>query len=395
VAVGHLTIEQLAVRSGVDDEMVERLVAAGLVEADVAGLFPETDVARLRLVAALVDSGSSIEEMALARDAGRLTFDFIGLLMPHPVELVPIEGDDDRSLEPFEHAIRPILGGERSAHDPMRADDLAIVHVVRRAVALGAPLERVVRIARSMALVAQKLVELQRDFVDEVLLGPAIERTGSPVAALAETAADRVEYRALGRELSGLLVERFVDDAIFDNLVQLTEVALDVGGVPLSDRSQAVVFIDVSEYTRRSEELGDAESARQAVLLADFSRDLARRHGARLVKSLGDGAMFHTATTDVAVILAIDAVEGAASVGLWPLHAGVNCGAMVRRDGDYYGAAVNTASRVADQAAAGQVLVTAAVVRGWTGEGVGFEPRGEAVLKNVRDPVVLFEATRF
>jgi adenylate cyclase len=102
--------------------------------------------------------------------------------------------------------------------------------------------------------------------------------------------------------------------------------------------------------------------------------------------------MLHAATAEGAVALALEAVRGAESSGLWPLHAGVNCGPMLRRDGDYYGAAVNLASRVADAASAGQVFVTGSVVDAWAGQGVRFEPLGEAELKNVGEPVRLFEA---
>ena len=69
---------------------------------------------------------------------------------------------------------------------------------------------------------------------------------------------------------------------------------------------------------------------------------------------------------------------------------GLHHGPAVEHEGDYYGAAVNIAARVAALAASGEVLVTgttAAVVPHL--EGVIFEPRGRGALRNVRDPVEL------
>ena len=67
---------------------------------------------------------------------------------------------------------------------------------------------------------------------------------------------------------------------------------------------------------------------------------------------------------------------------------------MLRRDGDYFGAAVNVASRVADLAEPGEVRVTRAVVEAWTGgDGVGFDRVGDFELKNVATPVSLYRAS--
>lgn len=66
---------------------------------------------------------------------------------------------------------------------------------------------------------------------------------------------------------------------------------------------------------------------------------------------------------------------------------------MLRRDGDYFGSAVNIASRVADAAKAGEVVVTQRVVDAWQGEAVRFNPLGRVPVKNVDEPVELFAAT--
>jgi len=342
-----------------------------------------------------VEAGVSLDAMADAIADGRLSLRFVDLLMPEPVALVPPPPPaGDPASRAREDAIQRILGMRHEAGDPIREDDLELFRLLERAVHLGAPDDRILGILRSFAQAAKKVTLLQRDFIDEVLLAPAVARTKSPIAALESTSETRYAYRALGRRLNALLLERFVDEAVFTNLVELTEQALVAGGVQPPALRDTVVFIDVSNYTSLAEVHGDLVSAQQAGLLAGLVQDLARDHGARLVKTLGDGAMVHATSARVGLEVALEAVSGAAAMGLWTLHAGVNTGAMVRRDGDYFGAAVNVASRAADQAGPGEVVVTQAVIDAWTGEGVDFSPIGSVSLKHVREPVALFRAAR-
>jgi class 3 adenylate cyclase len=391
--MASLNADYLARAAGLDESVIGRLVEAGVLPVSEAGGFEPLDIAKARLIAGLIEAGLSLADLAAAMEEGRLSLDYVELLMPEPVRLLP----DSSSSAGLESAhvdeIQSILGTDRAEGDPIREDDLALLEVMARAVELGASPERILRIVRSTAQVVRHIVDLQRDFVDEVLLAPATERLGSPTAALAETASVRMEFRHLGRQLIAILLERFVDDAVFTNLVQLTELVLAEGDVVRPQKEQSMVFVDISGYTKKSEEMGDDAAAEQATLLADFVQELADTYDGRMVRSLGDGAMVHFPSATSAVAFALTAVRTAERQGLWTLHAGVNTGPMLRRDGDYFGAAVNIASRVADQAGPGEVKVSQAVVDAWAGgTTVTFESIGEAALKNVADPVPLFIA---
>jgi hypothetical protein len=70
---------------------------------------------------------------------------------------------------------------------------------------------------------------------------------------------------------------------------------------------------------------------------------------------------------------------------------GIHYGAVLYRDGDYYGRAVNLASRVGARAAGGEVLVTREVVDA-AGRHLAFEPIGEVKLKGFREATDLFLA---
>lgn len=391
-AAERISLERLARASGVDLELATRFVSSRFVRPDVDGLFGGTDITKMRLLKSLVDAGFNLSQLTEEFEAGNLNLDYIELLMPETTPLVDITGDEHRALDQEGLNVIRLLLGSDVEDGSIRSDDLALLEMVRRGRELGAPMEHIMRSVRATALSAQHIVALQREFVDEVLLAPAIERTGSPAAALAETARVRREFRRLGFELVGLLIERFADDAVFRNIAELTELNLRRSGVECLEDDQSVVFVDVSNYTRLSREGGDQMAAEQAVLLTDTAQTLAQRHGGRLVKSLGDAALVHFPTATPALQFALEMVLNAEARGLWTLHAGVNSGPMLRRDGDYFGTAVNIASRVADAAGPGEVVVTRRVVDAWQGESIRFDPLGRVPVKNVDDPVEMFMA---
>jgi len=369
-------------------------IAAGVVVPDEEGRFRPGDVARVRLVSSLISSGISLKELSRAVGESRLSFDYVDRLMPEPVVLIRPSEDDADALR-WGPDLEPIFGTSRSLQGLVRSDDLRVLRMMSRAVEIGIPPERVVRIARSFAQVASRLVDMQREFVDEVLLEPAIEETGSPIAALEKTAETRFEYRQLGRALLFELMDRQVDDAVFRNLVQLTEFALAEGGVDFTHGQEGVAFIDIGEYSRLSETHGDDVAAIQASRLADLVQDVARQRQGRLVKSLGDGALVHAETPHHVLQLTLDVVGEAAERDIWPLHAGVNVGRVVQRDGDLFGTAVNVASRIAEEAKPGEVVVSKDVIDAVGSlEGVEFEAAGEARLRNISEPVELFMARR-
>jgi adenylate cyclase len=69
---------------------------------------------------------------------------------------------------------------------------------------------------------------------------------------------------------------------------------------------------------------------------------------------------------------------------------GMHTGTAVRRGDDWFGSAVNVASRVADAARAGEVLCTEST-RESIGPAVPVRPRGQQKFKNLARPVTLYE----
>jgi adenylate cyclase len=72
----------------------------------------------------------------------------------------------------------------------------------------------------------------------------------------------------------------------------------------------------------------------------------------------------------------------------------VAAGPVIRQRGDYFGRTVNLASRIADHARSGQVLVSEPVVEMTSIPGVRFEGLGPIALPGLTSQIRLFEARR-
>jgi class 3 adenylate cyclase len=121
------------------------------------------------------------------------------------------------------------------------------------------------------------------------------------------------------------------------------------------------VFADLVGYTVLTEERGDEEAARLAREFRRTMHALSRDHGARQVKSMGDGVMIWAPDPAAAVALAARTVDEVGSrPDLLPVRLGVHTGPAVMRGCDWYGSAVNVAARLAGEAEPNQALVSAA-----------------------------------
>jgi class 3 adenylate cyclase len=151
------------------------------------------------------------------------------------------------------------------------------------------------------------------------------------------------------------------------------------------------LFADLVGYTALSIERGDEEAANIATRFQREVRDRSSRHGATVVKSLGDGAMVCAPDARNAVRLGLELANGLE--GLPPVRVGVNTGPAVERDGDYFGSTVNLAARLSQAARGGEVLLTDATRAAAGRRGKRLEQRGPRTFRNARDPVVVYAAS--
>ena len=72
------------------------------------------------------------------------------------------------------------------------------------------------------------------------------------------------------------------------------EAALEAEGIESRiPQPPAICFVDLTGYTRLTEERGDRFAADVASRLASLVKDISRRRGGNPIRWLGDGGMFH------------------------------------------------------------------------------------------------------
>jgi pimeloyl-ACP methyl ester carboxylesterase len=150
-----------------------------------------------------------------------------------------------------------------------------------------------------------------------------------------------------------------------------------------------VVFTDLVASTELMTRLGDAKGRALLRAIEQTTSDLAHKNGGRVIKYTGDGAMAAFPSTSGALSFAVDLQEATADTPT-RLRIGMAAGEPIDQDGDLYGAVVHQASRVADQAAAGEIVVADSVRQLALGKGFSFEPAGETALKGFNEPVRLW-----
>lgn len=121
-----------------------------------------------------------------------------------------------------------------------------------------------------------------------------------------------------------------------------------------------VGFADLAGYTQLSARLEPLELSDLVGRWEAVAYDAITANGARVVKTIGDEVMFVGLTREsVAAALALR--DAAALAALPPLRIGLAAGAVISRDGDYFGPVVNLASRLTELATPGELLVPANV----------------------------------
>lgn len=137
--------------------------------------------------------------------------------------------------------------------------------------------------------------------------------------------------------------------------------------MPADKNDLAILFVDISDSTQLYEALGDTAAfgiVRECLGLCQEAVDAAR---GQVVKTIGDGLMCAFETADAAISAACEMhsrLPGAKTENDAPLaiQVGVHFGPVLREGGDVYGDTVNIAARMAEVAAAGQIITTESTV---------------------------------
>jgi adenylate cyclase len=350
----------------------------------LAGLEGEARAKRLRLLERLADDGFTEAELVKAVKENRLA-------------LLPVE----RALG------GTYTGGEIEERTGLPAGTMVRI---RRQHGLPAaePEDRVfsdedVEAAKSMKLF------LDAGFADERVaeitrvLGEGMGRLAATIAAsFVETFLEAgesedevaVRFAELAQQLTPafapILVAAFkahLRDSVQRGVLGLAELeAGDIAGV----QELAVCFADLVGFTRLGSQVEVGELSTVAGRLATLATSLTEPP-VRLVKTIGDAAMFVSPEPAPLVAVALKLVDAFEAEELPSLRAGIALGPAVLRAGDYYGNSVNLASRVTGAARPGSVLCTREI-RDAARESFHWSAAGRHRLKGVSGPTPLYRA---
>jgi adenylate cyclase len=333
--------------SGIDFE------AEGLL-GDLKGKARE---ARLALLEELSDEGVSLEELRRADDENRLV-----LL---PVERVFEEGKQrytaaeiakGAGIEPeFLAKLLQALGAPIPEEED-RAYGEADLETAKRAklfLDAGLPEQGVLETSRIIGISMASLAEANVDLVGEVFTQPGVDERE---LAMRYAAAAKTMVPLLGETLLhayGIHLRERIRQAV------ITEAEVAAGRVSGSDEI-TIAFADLVGFTRLGESLEIEEIGDLTRRLFELASDVAQPP-VRLVKMIGDAAMFASRDSQPLLDAVVDLVESAGTEEIPPLRAGVARGLALGRGGDYYGRPVNLAARITNFAHPDSVVVDQAV----------------------------------
>jgi adenylate cyclase len=396
--VAWISAQELAELVPCPPDEIRRLSELGLLEThEENGLFASADAHVVRLMAAFEDAGISLEDVARGVSAGELSFPS-GLFLPEPVELSETyEGLAARCGRSPELLRR--LSGEvglpPGVGDRVRADDAEMLSLILAKLDLADD-DELSRFARLYGGSIQRLVASGLQFFDRAVRQRATTFDLSSRERDAFVYGKAAGFTELVSRIVPWLQRRHREHAVLEYLVGVTEGYMEERGItpPQPKQPPAIAFLDLTGYTTLAEEHGDQAAAELAADLASVVQEAAQGHGGRPVKWLGDGVMFHFADPGGAILSGLELIEQTERTLAVPARIGINAGAVVAQEGDYFGRTVNIAARIADYARPHEVLVSDDAKRGASVADIEFELVGDVPLKGVSKSVRLHRATR-
>ena len=358
--------------------------AEGLLD----GVEGEPRQARLQLLRQLHGEGCSLEELKEAVAAGRLTLLPVERALAgegprySAREIAELAGIDLESLQRFSSALGVPYG---DPDEPRGTEaDLEAARRIKAFLDAGLPEDGMLQVARTIGMGTARIAEANRELIIRTLTQPG--DTERDVALRFAAAAKHMLPLAgptVVYALQAHLLEQIRRDVIGASDLASGELG---GAVELT-----VCFADLVEFTRLGEEIAPEELGMVAGRLEEMASAVAEPP-VRLVKTIGDAVMLVSSEPEAMVSAALQLIHAAEQEGQqfpW-LRAGIASGPTLPQSGDYYGRAVNLASRITNVARPGSVVLDEATKE--AAEDFDYSYVGERKLKGIDYRVKLFRA---
>jgi adenylate cyclase len=377
--------------AGVSTSTLRRWADDGLVPVE-DGRWTRASAAQARVIARMRERGYSVEAIKEAAEGGRLAFGRAEDLFQVPEgRYTRDQAAELTGLEPeLIERLMTLLGTPMSADGMLNEEDLRAMRHCANVLSSGFPLVaflQLVRVyAQSIRRVADAEVRLFHLYVHE----PLIQEEVPPLEIAEEMGELASDLLPVTGPLMEYMHNRYLRFYIEQDVVGHMEADIGGAGRGLARVSMTFCFVDLTGFTRYTEEEGDEEALDMIERFID-TVEATLPSEATIVKTIGD---------EVMVVSPEPATLTEWAVGFLALfqerpqpRVGIHNGAAVFRDGDYFGGDVNLAHRVVSRALGGEVLVTQALVDATDrSDFLRFDAIGEVVLKGFPEPISLYIA---
>ena len=399
----EMSIEELAAQTGEPIERLRQWQVLGIVGTGRGASLARDDLERVRLLQLLLRRGiapDAIAEAARQKRLERWLLPYLsarfGEARASPCTLAEAAERAGLPLRLAEHLWSIMLMGVGDASEPLAAEDVEMLGLFKTGMEMGLPEEALVQLCRvyadALGRAAEATSRLFHFYVHERLKSEGV--SDAEAFRLSEATSERL------RPLVAPVLEYFrargqLRAAREDVVLHLAEeMGLPHEGGAIGESLAAILFVDLASFTPLAEAMGDLKAAEVLQRFGALVRQAADAWAGRVVKQIGDAFMLVFFDPRSAVECGLDIEARSGLEATFPaLRSGIHWGPVLYREGDYVGAAVNLASRLAAEAGRHQVLVSAAVRNEVAGLGdVELTPCGRRKLKGIADEVELFEA---
>ncbi|HEX2422761.1 MAG TPA: adenylate/guanylate cyclase domain-containing protein [Actinomycetota bacterium] len=391
------TRENAAERAGVEPSYLVRLVDLGILAPADPDRFSPGDVRRALMANSLEGAGIPLEGVAAGIQSGALSLSFLDAASYERFAALAAETFQqvaDRTGIPLEllMVVRESIGMAQPAPDDrLREDEMAIVPFVELQLAEGFRAPAIERLLRVQGDGTRRITEQEGAWWNSEVIEPAMAAGNGPEEIANADLADRIA--PLSEQALLAMYHAQQARAWTANIIEAFEEMMAKAGIHSRlERQPAICFLDISGYTRLTQERGDDAAADLSTTVARLVQRSSVQHGGKPIKWLGDGVMFYFGDPGPGVRAALEMVDGLASAGLPPAHVGLHAGPVLFQEGDYFGQTVNLSARIADYARQGEVLVSQAVADASKETGITFGDIGPVELKGVSGTVHLLRA---
>lgn len=228
--------------------------------------------------------------------------------------------------------------------------DVEVLKHVRIIMDLGYPMDDLITVARLMGRAMSRITDAHSRVIREALVEPVLRSA---------TNTDEVKDRI--QPVIQMLLSITTPILSYTYRRHLASAIQQMSATDPSELSQplAAGFVDLVAFSRISDDLEEAELGQLLSRFEELAMGECVDAGVRLVKIVGDSAMFVAPGADAALRAAkaiIDAVES--DPGLPRARAGLDFGPVLARGGDYFGRPVNVASRITAFAKPGSLVIS-------------------------------------